>query len=98
MVARAIDAVSDAAAAWIDLVRRRAAVVLTLVTAVTAAAAYVTATDLAIDTDTASMISPDLAFRRHAETFMTAFPQFADTIVIVTSVEVLNKVKFISSC
>ncbi len=83
LLARAIEAVGAAAAAWIDLVRRRAAPVLVLVAAATGAGAYLTISELTIDTDTTSMISPNLPFRRHAEAFMRAFPQFVDSIVIV---------------
>ena len=82
-IARAIAAVGDAASAWIDLVRRRVALVMVLVVAVTGAGAYLTISELTIDTDTTSMISPDLPFRRHAAAFTRAFPQFADSIVIV---------------
>ena len=83
LLARAIEAVGAAAAAWIDLVRRRAVLVLVLVAAATGAGAYLTISELTIDTDTTSMISPNLPFRRHAEAFMSAFPQFVDSIVIV---------------
>jgi hopanoid biosynthesis associated RND transporter like protein HpnN len=86
-VVRIADAVGAAAACWIDLVRRRAALVLVLVTAATGATAYLTASELTIDTDTSAMISPELPFRRHAEAFTRAFPQFVDSIVIVVEGE-----------
>ncbi len=86
-LARVVEAVGSGAARWIDWVRRRAAWVLASTAIVTAAAAYHTATELAIDTDTSSMISPELPFRRHAEAFMRAFPQFADSIVVVVEGE-----------
>lgn len=82
-LARAIEAVGAAAAAWVDLVCRRAMSVLVLVAVVTGISVYYTASELTINTDTTSMISPDLPFRRHGEAFMRVFPQFAHSIVIV---------------
>ncbi len=78
LLARMVEAVGGGAAWWIDLVRRRAVPVLALAAAVAGAGAYLTATELTIDTDTNSMISPELPFRRHAAAFMRAFPHFAN--------------------
>ena len=86
-LARVVEAVSTAAACWIDLVRRRAALVLVLAAAATGATAYLAASELTIDTDTTAMISPELPFRRHAAAFTRAFPQFVDSIVIVVEGE-----------
>jgi hopanoid biosynthesis associated RND transporter like protein HpnN len=82
-IAQTVGAVGTGASRWIDFVRRRVATVLILVVAATGASAYHTVSELKIDTDTTSMISPDVPFRRQAEAFMAAFPQFANSIVIV---------------
>ncbi len=82
-LARTVEAVSAAAAWWIDAVRRRAVLTLALAAAITGAAVVVTVSELTIDTDTTSMISPELPFRQDAEAFMRAFPQFNDSIVVV---------------
>ena len=69
--------------AWVDLVRRRAALVLALSLALAAASGWYAATHTAIDTNTSDMLSPDLPFQRDADHMSKAFPQLEDLIVVV---------------
>ena len=76
-------AYSRAATGWIDAMRRFAVLVTVLSLALTTAAAVYTARNLTVSTDTANLISPDLAFRRDADELKAKFPQFHDTVSVV---------------
>ncbi len=68
---------------WIDIVRRRAPMVVLVALALTAVALVYTLDTLVINTSTTDMISPDVPFRRNDLAFDRAFPQFDDLIVAV---------------
>ncbi len=72
-----------ALAGWMDIVRRRAPVVVLVALALTAVALVYTLDTLVINTSTTDMISPDVPFRRNDLAFDRAFPQFDDLIVAV---------------
>lgn len=68
---------------WTAAVQRFAGLLVALLAAITGLAAAYTATNLAINTSTTDMISPETPFRRNAIAFNEAFPQFRNRIVIV---------------
>ncbi len=69
--------------AWVGFVARRAAWVLLLAAAATAASLYLAYRHLGIDTDTSNMISEDVPFRRHDTAFRQAFPKLDGSLVVV---------------
>ncbi len=69
--------------AWVGFVARRAAWVLLLAAAATAASLYLAYRHLGIDTDTSNMISEDVPFRRHDTAFRQAFPKLDGALVVV---------------
>jgi len=70
-------------AAWVDLMRRRAALVVVLAALSAVAGLWYAAANLTIDTDTTDMLAKDLPFRKAYDEYKAAFPQFSDNIVIV---------------
>ncbi len=68
---------------WVDLVRRFAALVTVAAVAATVACGWYVASNLAIDTSTTDMLSPELPFRQDSKRLDRAFPQFVDNIVVV---------------
>ncbi len=76
-------AYGDFLVGWVEATRRWAALTIAGAIALTAAAGYLTATRLGIDTDTAGMLSSELPFRRDYDEYKKVFPQFVDTILIV---------------
>ena len=65
------------------LTQRFAALIVVMAALLTVVAGGYVAEHLKINTDTSDMLSPDLPFRRLSRAFDAAFPQFADTIVVV---------------
>lgn len=70
-------------AAWVDLVRRHAALVVVLAAASAAGGLAYAATHLSMDTNTTDMLAEDLPFRKAYDEYKAAFPRFSDNIVIV---------------
>ncbi len=68
---------------WVDLIRRRALLVLLAAIAATAAVGQYTATHLEMNTSTKDMLSEDLPFRQRDREFEAAFPQLYNNIVLV---------------
>jgi hopanoid biosynthesis associated RND transporter like protein HpnN len=62
---------------------RHAAALVVLAVLATVGLLYYTATHIALDTDTAKMLDPELPFRKADNEFSAAFPQLGDQIVIV---------------
>jgi len=69
--------------AWAGLVSRSAILLVAAIFILTALAGVYTARNLAINTSTTDMISPETPFRKNAIEFDKAFPQFDDLIVVV---------------
>ncbi len=69
--------------AWVSFVGRRAWLVLALALLFSTATLRYTIGHLGMITSTADMLSPDLHFLKLHRTFMKAFPQLKDTIVVV---------------
>lgn len=70
-------------AAWVDLVRRHALLVVVLAAVSAVAGLGYAATHLSMDTNTTDMLAEDLPFRKAYDEYKDAFPQFSDNIVIV---------------
>jgi len=68
---------------WLALVRRRASWVLVLCVLSTGIALQYTRTHLGINTDTADMMSPQLAWRQDSEAYDRAFSRFVDNLLLV---------------
>ncbi|UEM05815.1 MMPL family transporter [Skermanella rosea] len=68
---------------WVGLVCRRPAVTVLLSLLLAGAAGWYASTHLGINTSTTDMISPDVPFRQHTETYRKAFPFIDDQIVVV---------------
>ncbi|MGH8603680.1 MAG: MMPL family transporter, partial [Gammaproteobacteria bacterium] len=68
---------------WVDVVSRHAVVTLVLCAVATAASVVYTREHLGINTDTASMFSDKLPWRKTQKEFQQAFPQYDDTLTIV---------------
>jgi hypothetical protein len=67
----------------VQLTHRFAVGLVLLTSLATGGMLYYTAKNLGINTDTAEMLSESLPFRRHYKTFINAFPQYDDTLIIV---------------
>ena len=85
-----------ALAAWAGLVQRSAALIVVLLLVLTALAGAYTAQNLAINTSTSDMISPETPFRRNAIEFGRAFPQFKDLIVVVVDAPTPEKAETVA--
>ncbi len=72
---------------WVGGAARRPAAVIVLALALTLGAGYETVTTIGINTDTADMLSEDLAFRRNDAAMRAAFPQFTDVLLIAVEAE-----------
>jgi hopanoid biosynthesis associated RND transporter like protein HpnN len=83
MASRVDQLTTAAIARWIDSVASSPVRALLLIGVLTACALYYALTELGIDTDRADMLSPELAFRQHYETYKQAFPQYVDTFFLV---------------
>ncbi|MEE8371650.1 MAG: MMPL family transporter, partial [Sphingomonadales bacterium] len=68
---------------WIDFVLAKARLVVGLSILITGLLFYYTLTHFSINTDTDRMIDPSLDFRIHYAEFNAAFPQLADSFIIV---------------
>lgn len=68
---------------WVEGVRRFAVWVLVAGLAATVGAAVFVVRNIAINTDTDDMLSPDLPFQKNSRELDREFPQFADTILVV---------------
>ncbi|MFQ5773339.1 MAG: MMPL family transporter [Kiloniellaceae bacterium] len=75
--------VSRGLSRWVDGVRRFAWPVVLAAVLSCVAAGYYAATHLAVHTDIAAMLSPELPYRKNFLAFQEAFPQYDDNIVIV---------------
>jgi len=69
--------------AWSRGVRRRARLIVWLTPLLTGGLALYTARTLGVNTDTSSLVSDDLEYRRVFKAFQNAFPGQADEIVVV---------------
>lgn len=68
---------------WINMVRRAAWVVVLISVSSAVMCGWYTATRIAINTDTAGMLSPDLPFRRNELSLQEAFPELRDPLLIL---------------
>jgi len=78
-------------ATWVDGVGRRAWLVVALALMLTGFSGWYTASHLAIDTDTADMLSAELPFRQDDIRLKQAFPQLPNNIVIVIDGDTANQ-------
>ncbi|MFQ5984283.1 MAG: MMPL family transporter [Alphaproteobacteria bacterium] len=83
MLKAASQGFTRALVSWVDAVGRAAWWVVIAAIGVTAVLVYYTAANLAVNTDTADMISRELPFRQRYEDYKRAFPQFVDTFLVV---------------
>lgn len=74
---------SSALVWWVGVVSRHAWVAILLCVATAAWSVYYAANNLGISTDTANMISPDLAWRKNHNAYKAAFPSDVDNLIIV---------------
>ncbi len=68
---------------WVRLVARRAVAVVVASLLLSGLVFYYVVENMAINTDTTDMLSPDLAFRKDDAALSRAFPQLSDDIVVV---------------
>ena len=68
---------------WVDGVRRLAVWILATAFLATAAAAVFVVRNIAINTDTENMLSPDLPFQKDSRELDREFPQLSDGILVV---------------
>ena len=87
MFDRALEAYRAAVVWWVDTASRFAVAVLLAATAATAATSYYTVKNLAINTDTNSMLSRDLPFREAQDELRAAFPQLSGLLMVVVEAE-----------
>ena len=87
MFDRALESYRAAVVWWVDTARRFAVVVLLAATAATVATSYYTVKNLAINTDTNSMLSRDLPFREAQDELRAAFPQLSGLLMVVVEAE-----------
>ncbi|UEM18416.1 MMPL family transporter [Skermanella mucosa] len=72
---------------WVTLVCRWPAATVLLSLVLAGAAGWYASTHLGINTSTTDMISPDVPFRQHTETYRKAFPFGDDQIVVVVDAD-----------
>lgn len=72
---------------WVTLVCRWPAATVLLSVLLAGAAGWYASTHLGINTSTTDMISPDVPFRQHTETYRKAFPFGDDQIVVVVDAD-----------
>lgn len=83
MIATAANAYRGFLIRWVEGVRRSAAWVMIAAVIAAATTVYLVSVRLAINTDTADMLSSELPFRQDSIALSRAFPQFSDNILIV---------------
>jgi hypothetical protein len=71
------------ASLWVDGVRRWAPWVVVVALVATVGAGFFVARNVAINTDTEDMLSPDLPFQKYSREEDEAFPQLSDMLVVV---------------
>ncbi len=71
------------AALWVDAMRRWAPWVVVVALAATVGAGIFVVRNVAINTDTEEMLSPDLPFQKYSREEDEAFPQLSDMVVVV---------------
>ncbi|MDX1577648.1 MAG: MMPL family transporter, partial [Gemmatimonadota bacterium] len=72
---------------WSRAVRRRRRLVLGLAPAVTALASWIAVRGLGVNTDTGSLVSDELDFRRTYREYLDAFPQSQDELIVLIEAE-----------
>lgn len=75
--------VARALTAWVDLMTRRALVVVLLGVVLTGLCAAYAATHLSMDTDNADLISAEVGWRQTYLAYEHAFPAYTDNLVVV---------------
>lgn len=78
-----VGGVSRLLSGWVVQASRWALVVLVAGAILMVVAGYYTATHLAMNTDVEALLSPELSHRKIYHSYLKAFPQYDDTIVIV---------------
>ena len=79
---------------WVDSVRRHALVVVLITLLTTAVVLTYTINHFKIDTELTEMISDRLPYRKLEKDFQKAFPQLANTIVVVIDAETPEEARF----
>ncbi|MEO0399402.1 MAG: MMPL family transporter [Pseudomonadota bacterium] len=82
---------------WTTLARSLSWVTLAAVLALTAAAGYVAATRLKVNTDTSAMLDPSLPFQQKALALRTAFPDIKSDVVIIIEGKTLDETEAFTS-
>lgn len=77
--------------AWSDTARRGGVLLGILIAAATVLAGYYAATNLKVNTDTSSMLDPDLPFQQRAAELREAFPQIKTDIIVIARAPSLDE-------
>lgn len=77
--------------AWSDAARRGGVLLGLLILAATGAAGYYAATNLKVNTDTSSMLDPNLPFQQRAAQLREAFPQIKTDIIVIARAPSLDE-------
>ncbi len=83
MIEKAAESYRKFLVGWVGLVHRRAVLVILLSFLLSGLVFYYVVQNIAINTNTTEMLSPDLAFRKDDAALSRAFPQLSDDIVVV---------------
>jgi hopanoid biosynthesis associated RND transporter like protein HpnN len=75
---------------WVSSVQRHPLMVMTIALLLTVGVLLYSATNIRINTDTTSLISDKLHFRKLQKDFQEAFPELTDTIVVVISADTMD--------
>ena len=77
--------------AWADAARRGGVLLGVLIAAATVLAGYYAATNLKVNTDTSSMLDPNLPFQQRAAELREAFPQIKTDIIVIARAPTLDE-------
>jgi uncharacterized protein len=78
--------------AWAEAARRGGVLLGVLIVVATAFAGYYAVTNLKVNTDTSSMLDPDLPFQQRAAALREAFPQIKTDIIVIARAQSLDEV------
>ncbi|MEM6413147.1 MAG: MMPL family transporter [Pseudomonadota bacterium] len=78
---------------WTRFAHAMAWAMVTAILSLTVAAGYIAATQLKVNTDTTSMLDPELSFQRQAKALRNAFPDIKNDVVIIVEGQTLDEVE-----
>lgn len=76
---------------WAEMARRGGPILLCLILLATGAAGWYAATHLKVNTDTSTMLDPELDFQERALALREAFPQIKEDIIVIARGESLDE-------